>query len=108
MNFIVENKAYFLGYEWDIYSFTDPNYVLRRGAEVVTVDKLVFSDLAVADYYLIQQMNEVPRAPANAQKNSDITKQEIENKLTGVITTHSHPSTGSGSEEFVIAMAVAL
>lgn len=29
-------------------------------------------------------------APANAQKNSDITKAEIEAKLTGVITSHSH------------------
>ena len=29
-------------------------------------------------------------APSNAQKNSDITKAEIENKLTGNITTHTH------------------
>lgn len=29
-------------------------------------------------------------APANAQKNSDITKAEIEAKLTGTITTHTH------------------
>lgn len=29
-------------------------------------------------------------APADAQKNSDITKAEIEAKLTGTITTHSH------------------
>ena len=29
-------------------------------------------------------------APANAQKNSDITKAEIEAKLTGTITSHSH------------------
>lgn len=29
-------------------------------------------------------------APADAQKNSDITKAEIEAKLTGAITTHSH------------------
>ena len=34
-------------------------------------------------------------APANAQKNSDITKAEIEAKLTGVISTHSHAG-GSG------------
>ncbi len=31
-------------------------------------------------------------APSNAQKNSDITKAEIEAKLTGNITTHSHTS----------------
>lgn len=29
-------------------------------------------------------------APSNAQKNSDITKSEIEAKLTGVITSHTH------------------
>lgn len=29
-------------------------------------------------------------APSNAQKNSDITKSEIEAKLTGDITTHTH------------------
>lgn len=29
-------------------------------------------------------------APSNAQKNSDITKAEIEAKLTGVITSHTH------------------
>lgn len=32
-------------------------------------------------------------APTNAQKNSDITKAEIEAKLTGTITTHSHTVT---------------
>lgn len=32
-------------------------------------------------------------APANAQKNSDITKSEIEAKLTGTITSHSHTVT---------------
>jgi hypothetical protein len=31
-------------------------------------------------------------APANAQKNSDITKAEIEAKLVGEIATHTHPS----------------
>jgi hypothetical protein len=36
-------------------------------------------------------------APSNAQKNSDITKEEIEAKLTGVISTHSHAGeSGSG------------
>ena len=36
-------------------------------------------------------------APSNAQKNSDITKAEIEAKLTGAITTHTHSYAGSGS-----------
>jgi hypothetical protein len=31
-------------------------------------------------------------APSNAQKNSDIIQSEIEAKLTGIITTHTHTS----------------
>lgn len=34
--------------------------------------------------------SQVEHAPANAQKNSDITKAEIEDKLTGTITSHNH------------------
>ena len=33
-------------------------------------------------------------APANAQKNSDITKAEIEAKLIGEISSHTHPGGG--------------
>lgn len=38
----------------------------------------------------IQSHVQSSHAPANAQKNSDITKAEIEAKLTGPITSHSH------------------
>lgn len=34
--------------------------------------------------------SQTAHAPANAQKNSDITKAEIEAKLTGTITSHTH------------------
>ena len=34
--------------------------------------------------------SQAAHAPSNAQKNSDITKQEIEDKLTGAISSHSH------------------
>ena len=34
--------------------------------------------------------SQTAHAPSNAQKNSDITKAEIEAKLTGTITSHSH------------------
>lgn len=34
-------------------------------------------------------------APSTAQKNSDITKEEIEAKLTGEISSHSHPGGSS-------------
>ena len=36
--------------------------------------------------------SQVAHAPSDAQKNSDITKAEIEAKLTGVISTHTHAS----------------
>ena len=38
----------------------------------------------------IQSHVAAAHAPANAQKNSDITKAEIEAKLTGEISSHSH------------------
>ena len=41
--------------------------------------------------------SQVAHAPSNAQKNSDITKAEIEAKLTGAITTHSHSYAGSST-----------
>jgi hypothetical protein len=34
--------------------------------------------------------SQAAHAPSNAQKNSDITKEEIEAKLTGEISSHSH------------------
>lgn len=37
--------------------------------------------------------SQAAHAPSAAQKNSDITKAEIEAKLTGTITTHSHTVT---------------
>lgn len=42
-------------------------------------------------------------APSNAQKNSDITKAEIEAVLTGVIASHSH--TGGSDPWTVLALA---
>lgn len=43
-------------------------------------------------------------APSNAQKNSDITKAEIEAVLTGVINTHSH---AGGSVPDVVSQKMA-
>lgn len=40
-------------------------------------------------------------APANAQKNSDILKSEIEAVLTGEITSHTHPG-GPGGQAFPV------
>ena len=41
--------------------------------------------------------SQAAHAPSNAQKNSDITKAEIEAKLTGAITSHTHNYAGSSS-----------
>lgn len=46
------------------------------------------ADLAVAKTHALSA-----HAPSNAQKNSDITKAEIEAKLTGALTSHSHALT---------------
>ena len=43
------------------------------------------------------QHSQSAHAPSNAQKNSDITKAEIEAKLKGTITSHVHNYAGSSS-----------
>jgi hypothetical protein len=43
-------------------------------------------------------------APATAQKNSDITQPEIEAKLTGAITTHTH---AGGADPFIAKLVLA-
>lgn len=43
-------------------------------------------------------------APANAQANADITKAEIEVKLIGAISTHSH---AGGSDPFLVKLRLA-
>ncbi len=47
----------------------------------------------------IQSHVTTPHAPASAQANADITKAEIEAKLTGVVSSHSH---AGGSEAFPV------
>lgn len=44
-----------------------------------------------------------PHAPSNAQKNSDILKSEIEAKLTGEISSHTHAGGGGDGEITVVA-----
>ena len=49
-------------------------------------------------------------APIDAQKNSDVTKAEIEAKLTGAISTHTHPAaniTESTTKKFVTDAQIA-
>ena len=51
------------------------------------------------------QHSQTAHAPANAQKNSDITQAEIEAKLTGVIGSHHHDWNNIKSENTVVAVA---
>ena len=44
---------------------------------------------------------QIALAPSNAQKNSDITKAEIEAKLTGEISSHTHAG-GPGGDAFPV------
>lgn len=53
--------------------------------------------------------SQVSHAPAGAQANADITKAEIEAKLTGSITSHTHAATtGSGAPSGVPAFIGAI
>ena len=47
-------------------------------------------------------------APSTAQKNSDITKEEIEAKLIGEISTHSHPNSGQSEKKWRLIKEVTL
>jgi len=47
-------------------------------------------------------------APSNAQKNSDILKSEIEAKLTGEISTHTHAGGGGGLSHTQIMSRISL
>ena len=48
------------------------------------------TDQLVENYNTAYNHSQEPHAPSDAQKNSDITKAEIEAKLTGQIDTHFH------------------
>ncbi len=48
------------------------------------------TDTLKSNYETAYAHSQAAHAPVNAQKNSDITKAEIEAKLTGDITSHTH------------------
>ncbi|MEZ5195091.1 MAG: hypothetical protein R2764_01430 [Bacteroidales bacterium] len=81
-------------------SIYDPNTVeadafdmdnMKEGAYnlILSKQERINNEAAVAH-------SDSPHAPANAQKNSDITKAEIEAKLTGEISSHSHAAASPG------------
>ena len=77
----------------------DPNFATTIANQIGTkVDKVDGKGLSTndltnelkANYDAAYTHSTSAHAPSNAQKNSDITKAEIEAKLTGNITTHTH------------------
>ena len=77
----------------------DPNFATTVSNQIGNkVDKVSGKGLSTndltnalkANYDAAYAHSQAAHAPSNAQKNSDITKAEIEAKLTGNITTHTH------------------
>ena len=77
----------------------DPNFATTVSNQIGNkVDKVSGKGLSTndltntlkANYDAAYNHSKSAHAPSNAQKNSDITKAEIEAKLTGNITTHTH------------------
>ena len=64
------------------------NYVQKETGKGLSTNDL--TTILKQNYDNAYTHSQSTHAPANAQKNSDITKEEIETKLTGKISSHSH------------------
>ena len=104
------NEVLRLNGEWDAFTdkFGDIDWeeMQNMGANSVTVNGTKYTqvdgNIALPSYPTLSSIGAEPKnsniqahissthAPSNAQKNSDITKAEIEAKLVGNITTHTH------------------
>lgn len=74
-------------------AFGKVNTAFNNKVDKVTGKGLSENDLTnslKANYDAAHAHSQTTHAPSNAQKNSDITKAEIEAKLTGNLTSHSH------------------
>jgi len=65
--------------------FNDVYSGKKKVARAVSADRITGLDAFEIDEHIHS-----PHAPSNAQKNSDITKSEIETKLNGIINSHYH------------------
>lgn len=88
------------GEEGKIYVAKDTNKTYRwSGSAYVEISaSLALGETSATAYpgdkgKTAYEHSQSAHAPANAQKNSDITKAEIEAKLTGTITSHTHAAT---------------
>lgn len=95
--------------EWDNKSTFSGSYndlIDKPTIPTITND---LTDELKSNYDSAYTHSQLIHAPSDAQKNSDIIKEEIEAKLTGDITTHTHSQyltehqdlTGYATEEFV-------
>ena len=76
--------------EWNNKSTFDGNYnSLTNKPTIPTVSNDLTNTLK-SNYDKAYTHSQSSHAPTNAQKNSDITKAEIEAKLVGNITSHTH------------------
>lgn len=74
---------------------SDENYTLAEKQKLEGLSSLALGETASTAYRgdrgkEAYDHSQSAHAPSNAQKNSDITKAEIEAKLTGAITSHTH------------------
>ena len=71
---------------------------LHTHSNKLTLDNIqeALTTLLKGNYDGAYSHSQTSHAPANAQKNSDITKAEIETKLTGEISTHTHGGSSGG------------
>ncbi|MBF4693893.1 hypothetical protein [Fusibacter ferrireducens] len=72
-----------LSYRWSGSSYVEISKSLALGTTSSTAHRGDHGNTAYVH-------SQTAHAPSNAQKNSDITKAEIEAKLTGAITSHTH------------------
>ena len=74
--------------DWNAVDTADPSYINNKPTIPTVTNDL--TNALKANYDAAYTHSTSTHAPSNAQKNSDILKSEIEAKLTGNITSHTH------------------
>ena len=74
--------------DWNVTDTGSDAYIKNKPTIPTVTNDL--TDTLKSNYDTAYTHSQSAHAPSNAQKNSDITKAEIEAKLTGNITTHTH------------------
>jgi hypothetical protein len=97
LNYTTQSSFPATGESGKIYVTEDTNKTYRwTGSAYVEISPSIALGETSATAYrgdrgkTAYEHSQAAHAPSNAQKNSDITKAEIEAKLTGAITSHTH------------------